>query len=260
MPEQNAVYCKIEVSASNVSLAGKTVMITGGGSGIGKAIAKRVIEAGALAVIVGRREEKLKTVADELGSKNCIYYPYDVTRADGSSKLYNQLEALTKHKITGLVNNAGIYIHKSSMDFSIEDFDSIINTNLRAPMFLTIGFLKYCEENQIRGNIVMMASNRGLFGDYGPYGVSKKGLIHYTQGIAREMIGTGIRVNAIAPGMTASEINGIDVSGNLYVSSAKGKRVLLPEEIAETAWFLLSDYSKCINGAVIPCDEGDFLR
>ena len=185
---------------------------------------------------------------------------YDVVQAEGSGQIYEELEELSGHPITALVNNAGIYIHKNPLDFTLEDFDSVINTNLRGPMFLTMGFLKYCRKKEIKGNVVMIASNRGLFGDYGPYGVSKRGLIHYTQGIAREMIGSGIRINAVAPGMTASEINGVDTAGNLYVSSARGERVLLPEEIAETVWFLLSNYSKCIHGAVIPCDEGDYLR
>ncbi len=260
MSEQKSIYCRIHVTAPNESLSGKTILITGGGSGIGRAIAKKVVEAGAVAVILGRREERLKSVADELGEDNCRYYVYDVTQADGTTQIYMQVEKRINRKITGLVQNAGIYIDKHPMDFLPEDYDSVMNVNLRAPMFMTIGFLKYCNMNQVAGNIVMITSNRGLFGDYGPYGVSKRGLIHYMQGIAREMIGTEIRVNAVAPGMTASEINEIDTSGDMYTSSAKGKRVLMPEEIAETVWFLLSDYSKCIHGAIIPCDEGDYLR
>ena len=260
MEEQKNIYCMIETSEAAKSLQGKAIVITGGGSGIGAAIAGKVVETGALAIILGRREEKLKAVADKLGQDKCKYYQYDVTQADGSDEIYRKIELAVNHKLTGLVNNAGIYIDKNPVDFSVEDFECVINTNLRAPIFMTIGFLKYCKSSQIEGNIVMMASNRGLFGDYGPYGVSKKGLLHYTEGIAREMTGTGIRINAVAPGMTASEINGIDTSGNMYTSSARGKRVLLPEEIAEIVWFLLSGYSKCINGVVIPCDEGDHLR
>lgn len=260
MSDQKAIYCTIQKSVSNKSMQGKTIVITGGGTGIGKSIAQKMIETGAEVIIVGRREERLKKTANELGEKKCKYYVYDVVQADGSPRIFEEMETLVPGKITGLVNNAGIYIDKGATGFSVNDFDAVINTNLRAPMFLTMGFLKYCEMKQVCGNIIMTASNRGLFGDYGPYGVSKKGLIHYTQGLAREYIGTGIRINAVAPGMTASEINGIDISGDLYTSSAKGNRVLLPEEIAEVVWFLLSDYSKCIHGAVIPCDEGDYLR
>ncbi len=260
MPDQKPIYCTIEKSVPNKSMRGKTVVITGGGTGIGKAVAQKMIETGATVIIVGRREERLKETAIELGGKKCRYFVYDVTRADGSPRIFEEMEALVSRKITGLVNNAGIYIDKGTAGFSVDDFDAVISTNLRAPIFLTVGFLQYCKANDINGNIIMTASNRGLFGDYGPYGISKKGLIHYTQGLAREYIGTGIRINAVAPGMTASEINGIDVSGDMYTASAKGKRVLLPEEIAEVVWFLLSDYSKCIHGAVIPCDEGDYLR
>lgn len=259
MSEQKVVYYTIEKSNPDEGLKGKTIVITGGGSGIGKAIARKVIETGANAIIMGRREERLKSVSNELG-KNCYYYIYDVLQADGSMNIYEELESQFNLEITGLVNNAGIYIDKSLTNFTIEEFNLVINTNLRSPMFMTIGFLKYCQKKRIAGNIIMVTSNRGLFGDYGPYGVSKRGLIHYTQGIARELAEIGIRVNAVAPGMTASEINGIDVLGNMYTPSARGKRVLLPDEIAEVVWFLLCDYSKCIQGAVIPCDEGDYLR
>lgn len=69
-----------------------------------------------------------------------------------------------------------------------------------------------------------------------------------------------MRINAVAPGMTASEINDTNETGNLYRSYARGKRVLRPEEIAEVICFLLSNNSICINGAIIPCDEGDRLR
>ena len=113
---------------------------------------------------------------------------------------------------------------------------------------------------RIKGNVLMIASNRGLMGDTSPYGISKAGLICCVQGFARDNIELGIRVNAICPGMTATNINGLSEFDNLYDDGSRGKRVLLAEEIAEIACFLMSNVSRCINGAIIPCDEGDYLR
>lgn len=256
----NPVYCSVHTMAPNTALSTKVVAITGGGSGIGKAVAKNVIACGGKVIILGRREDKLKATVDELGNKQCGYYVYDVTNADGSVDLFEHLEKIHSIPVNTLVNNAGIYISKSPLEFTENDFNITLNTNLRAPIFLTIAFVKYCKSKHMEGNIVMTSSNRGLFGDYGPYGVSKKGLIHYVEGMARELVGTGIRINSVAPGMTASEINHISEQGDMYTGSAKGKRILLPIEIANVICFLLSDYSKCITGSTIPCDEGDSLR
>ncbi len=97
-------------------------------------------------------------------------------------------------------------------------------------------------------------------GDDGPYGMAKAAINNFIEGLARENVKYGIRVNGVAPGMTASKINHIDLEGNLYNDSVRGKRVILPNEIAEVVCFLLSDLSKCVTGTVIPCDEGDRLR
>ncbi len=257
---KNVVYSPIEIVKYGETLSDQVILVSGGGSGIGEAVAKKAIEEQASVIILGRRESKLQGVCKEIGSPRCMYFVYDVTEADGDTTLFDKINEKFNVKITDLVNNAGVYIQKALTDFTVEDFDRTINTNLRAPMFMTMGFIKYCTLNCVKGNVVVTASNRGLFGDYGPYGISKCGIIHYVKGIARELIGSGIRVNAVAPGMTASEINNIDTEGNLFTNFAKGKRVLLPEEIAEVICFLLSNASKCINGAVIACDEGDYLR
>lgn len=254
------IQCSVTTSAPNECLKDEVVVVTGGGSGIGRAVAIRAASLGACVIVLGRREHLLKEVAMEIGEEHCRYFVYDVTQADGGEELFEKLESIFGRRITAVVNNAGIYIDKKPTEFTVDDFDSVITTNLKAPMFMSIAFVKYCKKYEGKGNIVMTASNRGLFPDYGPYGVSKKGIIHYAEGLARELIGTGIRVNAVAPGMTASEINGRDIAGDMYTNSARGKRVLMPEEIAEIICFLLSGYSACMNGATIPCDEGDCLR
>lgn len=258
--QETNIYCTVHTSSPSERLNKSVIVLTGGGSGIGRAIAEKAAAEGAKVIILGRRESKLQEVVKKVGRDQCRYFVYDVTKYEGKGEIFEYLESVFKTKITALVNNAGVFVNKSPGDFTGKDYDVMMNTNLKAPFLLTQEFIKYCDRNDISGNIVMIASNRALFGDYSPYGISKRGLVHLTEGMARESIGKGTRVNAVAPGMTASEINGIAENGNLYTPYVKGKRVILPEEIAEVVCFLLSKYSSCINGSVIPCDEGDFLR
>lgn len=254
------VKVTVAISAPNKKLENEVVLITGGATGIGKATAKIAVDQNANVIIVGRREEKLKKACQEIGEDNCRYLVCDVTDINDYNLFLNQAEEIFSKKITSVVCNAGIYIQKSPFEFANEDFDKIMGTNLKAPFFLIQQFSKYCITKGIDGTVVVTASNRALYGDYGPYGVSKAGIVNYVKGMAREYQRFGIRINAVAPGMTASEINNIDSQDNLYSESPKGNRVLLPEEIAEVIVFLLSRNSKCITGAIIPCDEGDSLR
>ncbi len=254
------VKVSIVTSAAERKLEGETILITGGATGIGKAVARAATTQSAEVIIMGRREELLKKACMELGNGHCRYFVCDVNCVENYVMLWKKLESIYHKRITAIVCNAGVYIHKSPLDFDNKDFEQCISTNLKAPLFMIQQFVKYCESSGNSGNIVVTASNRGLMGDYGPYGVSKAGIINYIQGMAREYVLKGIRINAVAPGMTASEINHVDVEGDLYTSSVRGKRILVPHEIAEVICFLLSKNSKCITGAVIPCDEGDSLR
>ena len=256
---QNVIYCTVTTSAPHRQLEGENVVVTGGASGIGRAVAARAVAEGAKVMILGRREDRLKQVSEELG-EGCRYLVCDVTNLRDAEGLYEEIAKHLGGAVSVLVNNAGVYVERPEGEYTVEDYDRMMDTNLKAPFFLTQSYIRYCRQKGIQGNVVMVASNRGLFGDCGPYGMSKAGLINAVQGFARQSIQEHIRVNAVAPGMTASEINHKDVNGDLYTSSAKGGRVLLPEEIAEVVVFLASDRSGCITGAVIPCDEGDSLR
>ena len=174
--------------------------------------------------------------------------------------MFSKLENILGAPINVLVNNAGIYVNKDMLSYTKEDFEIIFSLNTSAVLFLTKAFIQYCKQKNNKGNIVVTSSNRSLMGDVGPYGMSKSAVNNFIQGYARELVPLGIRCNGVAPGMTVSNINKISVSGNLYNGGSRGKRVLLPDEIAEVICFLASDISKCITGAIIPCDEGDFLR
>lgn len=252
---QTIIYSPVSVLNESKQLKDRNIVITGGSSGIGKAIAIACANRGADVIIIGRNEIELKSVKDMIGSQ-CQYIVLDL-----NSKIEkNFFENISAKPITDLVNNAGVYIEYNSLNYTYDNFDKIFCTNCRSPFMLSQYFVNYLIKNQKKGTIVFTSSNRALMGDDGPYGMSKAAIDNFIEGIARESIKYGIRVNGVAPGMTASNINHIDLKGNLYNANVLGKRVIHPDEIAEVVCFLLSDLSKCVTGAIIPCDDGDRLR
>ena len=161
-----------------------------------------------------------------------------------------------------LVNNAGISLHEGNMmNVTVEGFSSQIMTNLTGPYFLAQEFLRQYE-NQIEksnASIIFMASEKGLFPDELPYGLTKAAIVSLTQGMARRWVTKGIRVNALAPGVTASDMTGYK-RDNLYCENNCSRRAYLPEEVAEVAVFLASDTSRCITGQVLTTNMGNHLR
>lgn len=252
------IYSPVYTVSESKSLEGKNIVITGGSSGIGKAIAVTAARRGANVLIIGRRENELRKVAEQIGEKG-RYLLFDLNYPIGND-FFDRTEKILGGRLTSLVNNAGIYLDNNYLNYKEKDFDRIFSINVKAPFFITQSFIKYCTKNGIEGNIVFITSNRALMGDFGPYGMSKSAINNLIEGMARENILGHIRMNGVAPGMTASNINGINPEGNLYTEGSKGRRVLLTDEIAEVVCFLLSDISKCVTGAIIPCDEGDRLR
>lgn len=252
------VYSPIYTISDSSILKGKNIVITGGSSGIGKAIAIAASKRGANILIIGRKEAELKRVVGVIGEK-AKYLVLDLNDTLDNN-LFFSIEEMMKDNISALVNNAGVYVDNNYLHYSEADIDKIFSINTKSPFLLTQSYVNYCIKNDISGNIVFTTSNRSLMGDFGPYGMSKAAINNLIEGMARENIKNHIRINGVAPGMTASNINGIDPTGNLFTDSQKGQRVLLVEEIAEVVCFLLSDISNCITGAIIPCDDGDRLR
>ena len=239
-------------------LKDKKIIITGGSRGIGYAMAKKFVEEGATVLITGRDESKLKASSTELG---CFYLKYDV-RDVSNAEQFIMKSAQILGGIDCLVNNAGISLHEKSIrEVTQPQFDEQIQTNLKSGYFLSQKFINYFEsEKRERGNILFLSSMRGTYVDDIPYGLTKAAINSLVQGLSKRVIGNGIRVNAIAPGVTASELTGYKPNGDLYRRKSMSDRVYLPEEIAEVACFLLSDVSACISGQIIVCDEGESIN
>lgn len=235
-------------------LKGKRVLITGGTSGIGMALAKKCLNEGANVVITGRSKEKLERISKEINNKKLNFLVWDVKDIKNIDEKIKETTRLMGG-IDILYNNAGIYSETEFLQVDEKEYNDILDTNLKSIFFLSQNIAKYFKSNKLKGKIINTISIRGYQATVEPYGISKWGLIGLTRGLAKELIKDNIIVNGIAPGITASGINGINVYEDAYTDSTLDKRVALPEEIAEIGVFLGSDSI----GQVIVCDGGETL-
>lgn len=254
----HVVTAKVTYSTPNQLLDGKKIIITGGGRGLGRAMAKRFTEEGAKVLIAGRNEESLKQSAKEI---SCAYLPLDVQDVNSFDEFIERAWEIL-YGVDCLVNNAGVSHHEGNIrNVSFEDFNTQINTNLRSGYFLSQKFIEKFETTSLQGgNILFVSSERGMMADDLPYGITKNAINALVQGLARELINKGIRVNAIAPGVTASDMTGFSKDSNLSLSTQMTGRVYFPEEVAEIACFLLSDNSNLLNGQILVCNEGKSIN
>ena len=251
------VYAKITYIEPSMKLKGKKVVVTGGGSGLGYAMAKRFVEEGAEVLISGRNLETLSKSASELG---CKYLQMDIQNTSAHDFFLEKADNLLGG-INCLVNNAGISLHeKTFFDVTEETFRSQIDTNLAGTFFLTQHFAKFLIKKQAEGNILVISSETGITSDIRPYGYTKAALNSMVEGIAYMLAKQNIRINAIAPGITASKMTGYDSEGDISSKKQMLGRVYLPEEVAEIACFLLSDASSCLTGQILVCNNGKTIN
>ena len=257
----NNTTANIIISAPSGILQDKRILITGGGRGLGFSFAKRCIDEGAKIVITGRNENTLANACNILGD-NARYLVNDVSDVSSLSNLFKKAqELLDGEKVNCLISNAGVSLHEGNFrNVTEEDWDKQLDTNLKGNYFMVTAFIKYLESFEDKsGNIVVITSERGKRPDDIPYGLTKVATSSFVQAIASKVILEGIRVNAVGPGVTASEMTGFEKNGNLYAEWQPEKRVFMPEEVAEVVKFLLSDFSSCISGEVITCNRGKHI-
>lgn len=229
-------------------------------NGLGFYIAKKCIEEGAKVLITGRNEETLKKAVTELG-KNASYSVFDIEKVEEIQEKFDKIVEQMGN-IDCLINNAGVSLHENEIkNVTIDGYNKQFNINLRGAYFLSQSYINYVQKNKKEnGNIIFISSERGAQCDQIPYGLTKVAINSLTEGLSRKLYRTGIRVNAVAPGITASEMTGIEKEQNLYCSYNASGRYFVPEEVAEVVCFLVSDVSKCISGEVIYCDAGNHLN
>ena len=243
------------------TMEGKVAVVTGASRGIGKAIAVKLASKGATVVINynGSREraEEVKNEVESAGGK-AIIIQCNVADFDACKEF---IETVIKEqgRIDILVNNAGITKDGLIMKMKEEDFDSVLNVNLKGT-FNTIRHSARQMLKQRSGKIINISSVSGILGNVGQanYAASKAGVIGLTKTMARELGSRGITVNAIAPGFVDTEMTEV-LSEEIRENACK--QIILgrfgkPEDIANTAVFLASDKADYITGQVISVDGG----
>lgn len=242
-------------------LQGKCAVITGASRGIGREIALKYAKEGANIVLNYRNSEEealqLKEELDKLGS-NTLIFKANVSEFEEAEKLIKEAKEVFG-RVDILVNNAGITKDNLIMRMKEEDFDSVIDVNLKG----AFNCLKAVTPIMIRqksGKIINMSSVVGVIGNAGQvnYSASKAGLIGMTKSLAREIGGKNINVNAIAPGFIDTDMTKVlneDQKKNI-ISQVPLKRLGHVEDIANLALFLASDQSNYITGQVIHVDGG----
>ena len=235
-------------------LTGKVALITGATGGIGGAIARKMRDAGATVVVSGRNVAKMDA---EFGDEY-IKIPCDLAADGGAVELVmNTIEAAGKIDI--LINNAGITRDTLLMRMTDEQFDEVINTNLRSCFKMCRAAIMPMMKNRF-GRIINMASIIGTIGGPGQanYAASKGGMIAMTKSIAAEVASRGITANAIAPGFIKTPMTDVlpDELKKTYLSQIPAGRFGEPDDIANACVFLASDEASYINGQTLHVNGG----
>jgi 2-deoxy-D-gluconate 3-dehydrogenase len=243
------------------SLEGRTALVTGATTGIGQAIAVALAEAGARVLCAGRSEpaETLARIEAIGGAGEAV--PLDLSDPLAGGRIFERLSP-----VDILVNNAGTIRRADAVDFTEEDWDAVIDVNLKAAFFTAQGFARAAFARKAGGAIVNIASLLSFQGGIRvpSYTASKHGIAGLTRILACEWAGRGINVNAIAPGYVIT-----DNTTDLRADPGRNKAILEripagrwaePEDIAGAAVFLASPAAAYMHGAIIPVDGGWLAR
>ncbi len=250
----NKVSVNVVSLPQNELLAGRCALVTGGTSGIGFSIAKAFNNAGGSVIITGRSKERIDSAIKKIGTTNiygCVLDNTEVARFEEVfSNILSEVKSKGIEKIDILVNNAGVNF-KGMPNATEEEYDKVMNTNLKGAFFLSQLFGKYLVENHIKGNILNIASASSLRPADSAYILSKWGLRGLTLGLAKSLGSSGITVNGIAPGPTATPMMIKDGNTNLALDRIPLGRYIMPEEIANMAVILVSEMGRSVMGDIV---------
>jgi 3-oxoacyl-[acyl-carrier protein] reductase len=250
------------------NLAGRTVIVTGGGKGIGKVYAQEFARVGAHVVAADIDEAAAKAVGEALTAEGlqALGIGTDIASEDATAAMAQA--ALDRFgRIDVLINNASLMSvlpRRSWLEIPVEEWDRVMAVNLRG-MFLCCRAVFPAMKAQNRGKIVNISSSRALEGTPNRlhYTTSKSGVIGFTRALAREVGAFGITVNAVTPGLTMSDTQVSSSSGNYLTAHVAGRaieRAQVPEDLVGTVMFLSSSASDFMTGQTVNVDGGKAMH
>ncbi len=242
------------------SLKGEHALITGGGTGIGLAVAHAMHAAGARVVLIGRREPELAEAVRGLGDR-ASYVVHDITKFDAAPAL---IARITKEHgpITCLVNNAGMHLKKPAIETTPEEFQQVMSTHIFGAHALSRAVIPGMIERK-HGNVIFIASMASLFGIplVVAYAAAKSAMIGMIRTMATELSAHNVRVNAIAPGwidtaMSRKAFAGDPNRKSKIISRTPMARLGEPDDVGWAAVYLTSRAAKFVTGSILPVDGG----
>ncbi len=243
-------------------IEGKVALVTGASSGLGRQFALTLARAGAKVALAARRADRLSELAKEITSFDGRAMPVSCDVTDLES-IANAVEATETElgPVSILVNNSGVGLTRKIVDCTGEDYDRVMDTNLKGAFFVAQEVGKRMIRHNIPGRIVNIASVGGLrvLGQLSIYCMSKAGVVHMTKAMANEWGRFGINVNAICPGYIETEINRDHwetEGGRKLIAMLPRRRVGTPEDLDGVLMLLVADQSRFINGSIITVDDG----
>ncbi|MEK4513251.1 SDR family oxidoreductase [Paenibacillus anaericanus] len=243
-------------------LKNRIVIVTGAASGIGREVVTQCLLEGASVIACDINEHSLDDLKRSTADHLVLYtYPLDVSNYDEVALFFDYVKA--EHpNINGLVNNAGIYLAKNILDYQAEEIDQVLNINVKGFIYFSQMFGRLLMNSQREGIIVNMSSVSGIEGSSDAiYGSSKAAILGLTKSCAMNF-SPYIRVNAVAPTMVNTPMmNTIpEWRKEEYLQHQLINTPVLPEDVANTVAFLLSDKAKHYTGATFDINNGGYLR
>jgi len=246
----------------NFSVEGQVALVTGASSGIGLHLAEVLAVAGAKVALAARRIDRLEKACADIRARGgtCLPVALDVTRSDSIVAALAAVET-GLGPLSVLVNNAGVVVSKPFFEHTEEDWDHVVDTNLKGAWLMAREFAQHLVDRQRPGRIVNIASVLGVrtIARVPCYSAAKAGLIHLTHVLAMELARHGILVNAIAPGYVETDFNRDFLrsqAGKKLEARIPLRRVGRPDDLDGAMLLLASPAGAYITGAVIAVDGG----
>jgi 3-oxoacyl-[acyl-carrier protein] reductase len=249
-----------------MSIRGKVALVTGGSSGIGFSIARRLASEGAAVAVVGSGFDKAQAAASKIVRAGYHAAPFalDVSRPEEIERVVEDV-VLQFGEIDILINSAGVWYETPIGSLTVKDFDRMVGVNLKGPFFMTNAVAPRMKARR-SGNIVNIASIAGITpsSGYSLYSSVKAAIVMFTKALALELAPFDVRVNAIAPGNTATPINEHVRTDAEFAArrewiertTPSNRPFTPPEEIAEAALFLVDGHVNGMHGTTLVIDEG----